>query len=121
TSTSCLTTCFLLAASDGVAAQVANTNATATSEAIAHFCIVEFPESSPACVLADGSRRFKTKPRALTPSDDFPHVHGCPTRSAARYPCRIDFKTPTSAAAHRIPVALACTKKPVSRFSAACV
>src|SRR5258708_11652704 len=35
------------------------------------------------------------------------------------YPCSIDMSTPINAASHKTPVAIACTKNPVSRFSTA--
>jgi hypothetical protein len=37
------------------------------------------------------------------------------------YPCSIDATAPINAASQSTPAAIACTKKPVSRFSAASV
>ena len=49
-----------------------------------------------------------------------PLVKEIEAAGGARYACSIAATTPISAASHRTPAAIACTKKPVSRFSAAC-
>jgi hypothetical protein len=74
-------------------------------------------------VLPDGSLAFKTKTTGPAMGQAaFNQTFPVRSESADRqalYPCTIDTSTPIRAASQSSPAAIACTKKPVSRFSTA--
>ena len=127
---------------------VATTNAAAISEAKANLGMMGFRKRAPAQVAtgwaaqvqdkttgsAATNRRLPIRRDPVHPDDDA----GTAVRTKIvdesnaavcfrfdlpemGYACSIDATTPINAASHSSPAATACTKKPVSRFSAASV